>query len=368
MADMQAAVATAFGAPLEVTSVPVPEPGPGQALVRTLTSGVCHTDLHAVSGDWPVKPTPPFIPGHEGVGRVEKLGDGVEGLAVGDLVGNAWLWSACGVCEYCRTGWETLCEQQRNGGYTVDGSFGQYMLVDATYAARLPQGCDPLEVAPILCAGVTVYKGLKCTDTRPGQWVAISGIGGLGHIAVQYAVAMGLRVAAVDVAEDKLALARELGAEVTVDASTQDPIAAIQEQTGGVHGVLVTAVHPSAFGQAIGMSRRGGTIVFNGLPPGDFPAPIFDIVFAGADDPRIDRRHPPGHGRGRRLLRPGQDPPAGAPPRARRDQRRLRRDARGRHRRPGRAAVLSSRPQDRARSAPLHPGCRSRAGTTRDMR
>ena len=154
-------------------------------------------------------------------------------------------------------------------------------LVDATYAARLPQGCDPLEVAPILCAGVTVYKGLKCTDTRPGQWVAISGIGGLGHIVVQYAVAMGLRVAAVDVAEDKLALARELGAEVTVDASTQDPIAAIQEQTGGVHGVLVTAVHPSAFGQAIGMSRRGGTIVFNGLPPGDFPAPIFDIVLQG---------------------------------------------------------------------------------------
>lgn len=278
MSSMQAAVVTALGAPLEVQTVDIPEPGPGQVLVKNLASGVCHTDLHAAEGDWPVKPSPPFIPGHEGVGRVEALGAGVENLAVGDLVGNAWLGSACGHCEYCRTGWETLCPNQTNSGYSVDGSFGEYMLIDHRYAAQLPKDADPVEAAPILCAGVTVYKGLKVTDTRPGQWVVISGIGGLGHVAVQYAVAMGLRVAAVDIADDKLALARELGAEVTVNATTEDPIAAIQEQTGGVHGVLVTAVHPSAFGQAIGMARRGGTIVFVGLPPGDFPAPIFDIV------------------------------------------------------------------------------------------
>lgn len=275
---MQAAVVTQLGAPLEVTDRQIPAPGPGQALVKNIATGVCHTDLHAAEGDWPIKPTPPFIPGHEGVGRVEAIGEGVSDLAVGDLVGNAWLWSACGDCEYCRTGWETLCESQRNGGYVVDGSFGEYMLVDSRFAARIPDGADPVEVAPILCAGVTVYKGLKVTDTRPGQWVVISGIGGLGHVAVQYAVAMGLRVAAVDVAEDKLQLARDYGAEVAVNAATQDPVAGIQEQTGGAHGVLVTAVHRSAFGQAIGMVRRGGTIVFNGLPPGDFPAPIFDVV------------------------------------------------------------------------------------------
>lgn len=228
-----------------------------------------------------MKPSPPFIPGHEGVGRVVSLGEGVTELKEGDIVGNAWLWSACGVCEYCRTGWETLCEQQQNGGYTVNGSFGEYMLVDEKFAARIPEGADPVEVAPVLCAGVTVYKGLKVTDTRPGEWVVISGIGGLGHVAVQYARAMGLRVAAVDIAEDKLALAREFGAEVTVNALNEDPAEAIQAQTGGAHGVLVTAVHPSAFGQAIGMARRGGTIVFNGLPPGDFPAPIFDIVLKG---------------------------------------------------------------------------------------
>lgn len=278
---MRAAMVNKFGEPLEVGDQPVPTPGSGQALVRVLTSGVCHTDLHAVEGDWPVKPNPPFIPGHEGVGVVEAIGEGVTNMEVGDMVGNAWLWSACGQCEYCRTGWETLCESQENGGYSVDGSFGEYMIVDATYAALLPKDVDVAEVAPVLCAGVTVYKGLKETNVRPGQWVVISGIGGLGHIAVQYAVAMGMRVAAVDISDDKLALAREHGAEVTVNALTEDPVVAVQEATGGSHGVLVTAVHPAAFGQAIGMTRRGGTIVFNGLPPGDFPAPIFDIVLKG---------------------------------------------------------------------------------------
>ena len=281
MEHMQAAVVNTLGEPLTVGENDVPSPGPGQVLVKLMTTGVCHTDLHAAQGDWPVKPSPPFIPGHEGVGRVVSLGEGVTELKEGDIVGNAWLWSACGVCEYCRTGWETLCEQQQNGGYSVNGSFGEYMLVDEKFAAHIPEGADPVEVAPVLCAGVTVYKGLKMTEARPGQWVVISGIGGLGHVAVQYAKAMGLRVAAVDIAEDKLALAREFGAEVTVNALNEDPVEAIQAQTGGAHGVLVTAVHPSAFGQAIGMARRGGTIVFNGLPPGDFPAPIFDIVLKG---------------------------------------------------------------------------------------
>ncbi|WP_167995986.1 alcohol dehydrogenase AdhP [Arthrobacter pigmenti] len=278
---MQAAVVNQFGADLAVQDVEVPTPGPGQALVRLVSSGVCHTDLHAAEGDWPVKPSPPFVPGHEGVGEVVSVGEGVTDVAVGDFVGNAWLWSACGTCEYCRTGWETLCESQQNGGYSVDGSFGQYMLVETRFAARIPDGVDLVEIAPVLCAGVTVYKGLKVTETQPGQWVVISGIGGLGHIAVQYAVAMGLRVAAVDIAEDKLALARRHGAEITVNAAFEDPATAIQEKTGGAHGVLVTAVHPSAFGQAIAMARRGGTIVFNGLPPGDFPAPIFAIVLKG---------------------------------------------------------------------------------------
>lgn len=281
MSTMTAAVVETFGAELSVREHELPEPGEGQALVRLLASGVCHTDLHAAEGDWPIKPTPPFIPGHEGVGVVEKVGPGVTDVEVGQTVGNAWLWSACGSCEHCRTGWETLCEEQVNGGYAVDGSFGQYMLVDARFAAAIPEGADPYEVAPVLCAGVTVYKGLKMTGVRPGQWVVVSGIGGLGHLAVQYAVAMGMRVIAVDIADDKLALAERHGAEITLNALGADPAEEIHRRVGGSHGVLVTAVHPDAFGQAISMTRRGGTIVFNGLPPGEFPAPIFDIVLKG---------------------------------------------------------------------------------------
>lgn len=281
MSEMKAAVVEGFGQELVVGDNAIPEPGPGQALVKLIASGVCHTDLHASQGDWPVKPKIPLIPGHEGVGTVEKVGPGVTDVEVGQMVGNAWLWTACGTCEHCRQGWETLCEQQINGGYGVDGSFGEYMLVDTRFAAAIPDGADPYEIAPLLCAGVTVYKALKRTEVRPGQWVVVSGIGGLGHIAVQYAVAMGMRVVAVDVADDKLALAKKHGAEITVNAFAEDPAEIIQDKIGGSHGVLVTAVHPKAFGQAIGMTRRGGTIVFNGLPPGDFPAPIFDIVLKG---------------------------------------------------------------------------------------
>jgi len=281
MGTMRAAVVTEFGAPLQISQIDVPTPGCGEALVKVEASGVCHTDLHAAHGDWPVKPHLPFVPGHEGCGTVVAVGDGVVDLNVGDKVGNAWLWSACGRCEYCRTGRETLCEKQINGGYTVNGSFATYMLVNADYAPRIPQLADPLEVAPVLCAGVTVYKGLKVADARPGQWMAISGIGGLGHIAVQYARAMGLRVVAVDVDDAKLTLATRLGAEVVVNAATHDVVGQVQEATGGVHGVLVTAVHPQAFGQAIGLARRGATIVFLGLPPGDFPAPVFGIVIEG---------------------------------------------------------------------------------------
>ncbi|WP_435735688.1 alcohol dehydrogenase AdhP [Cellulosimicrobium sp. PMB13] len=283
MTTMRAAVVHDFARPLSIDELEVPTPGPHEALVKVDYTGVCHTDLHAAHGDWPVKPAPPFVPGHEGVGRVVAVGEQVTRVKVGDLVGNAWLWSACGECEYCETGWETLCPAQKNGGYSVDGSFGQYMLVDARYCPVVPDGVDESAVGPILCAGVTVYKGLKVTDTQPGEWVLISGIGGLGHIAVQYAVAMGRRVAAVDVDDAKLALARKHGAEVTVNAATSpDAAAEIQEQTGGgVHGALVTAVNAHAFPQAVGALRRGGTVSLVGLPPEKFPLDIFTTVLFG---------------------------------------------------------------------------------------
>ena len=282
MDTMRAGVVRSFTTDLDVAEVPIPAVGPHEALVRVDWSGVCHTDLHAARGDWPVKPTPPFIPGHEGVGHVVSVGTDVTRVAVGDLVGNAWLWSACGECEYCQTGWETLCPNQRNGGYAVDGSFGQYMVVDSRYCPIIPAGVDPAGAAPVLCAGVTVYKGLKMTDTQPGEWVLISGIGGLGHMAVQYAVAMGRRVAAIDVDETKLALARKHGAEVAVNAAHEDdPAARLKDLTGGVHGALVTAVNAHAFPQAVGALRRGGTVSLVGLPPEQFPLDIFTTVLFG---------------------------------------------------------------------------------------
>ena len=275
---MKAAVVREFRKPLVIEEVAVPEPGPGQILVSVAASGVCHTDLHAADGDWPVKPKLPFIPGHEGVGHVAAVGSGVTSLKEGDRVGVPWLHSACGECEYCLTGWETLCPNQQNTGYSVDGGFAEYVLAPAAYVGRLPEGIDFVQAAPVLCAGLTTYKGLKETGAKPGEWVVVSGVGGLGHLAVQYAKAMGLHVAAVDVAEEKLTLARELGAELTVNAETEDPAARIQKEIGGSHGVLITAVSPPAFRQGIGMLRRGGTCVLVGLPPGDFPAPIFDVV------------------------------------------------------------------------------------------
>ena len=278
---MKAAVVEEFGAPLVVRELPVPTPGPGQALVQIIASGVCHTDLHAADGDWPLKPTLPFTPGHEGAGVVVALGSGVTHLKVGDRVGIAWLHNACGHCEFCLSGWETLCPEQNNSGYSVNGSFAEYALAEADYLGRIPESLSFVDAAPILCAGVTTYKGLKQTDTRPGEWVVISGAGGLGHVAIQYAKAMGLHVAAVDLGPEKMALARQLGAEITIDARTQDPPTEIQKQIGGAHGVLVTAVSTIAFKQAIGMLRRGGTCVLNGLPPGDFPVSIFDMVLNG---------------------------------------------------------------------------------------
>lgn len=278
---MKAAVVREFGKPLTIEEVPIPTPNDDQILVKIIATGVCHTDLHAAEGDWPVKPNPPFIPGHEGVGTVVAAGKNVRNVKVGDVVGIPWLHTACGYCVHCLGSWETLCESQQNTGYSVNGSFAEYALADPKYVGHIPAGVDPIEIAPILCAGVTVYKGLKVLNAKAGDWVAISGIGGLGHVAVQYAKAMGFNVAAIDVDDAKLDLAKRLGASVVVNARQHNPADYLQKEVGGVHGILVTAVSEKAFEQAIGTVRRGGVISLNGLPPGDFPLPIFSMVLKG---------------------------------------------------------------------------------------
>ncbi|MFM9426091.1 propanol-preferring alcohol dehydrogenase [Variovorax sp. GrIS 2.14] len=278
MQTMKAAVVREFGKPLYIEEVAIPEVTPGQVLVKVVASGVCHTDLHAADGDWPVKPTLPFIPGHEGVGFVAALGAGVKGIKEGDRVGVPWLHTACGHCEHCITGWETLCDGQQMTGYTVNGAYAEYVLADPGYIGQLPANVGFSEIAPVLCAGVTVYKGLKVLECKPGDWVAISGVGGLGHLAVQYAKAMGFHVVAVDIHEGQLQLAKELGADMVINAALQDPVKELQTALRGVHGVLVTAVSRSAFSQALGMLHKRGTMALVGLPPGDFALPIFDVV------------------------------------------------------------------------------------------
>jgi alcohol dehydrogenase, propanol-preferring len=275
---MNAAVVVELGKPLEIQSVKVPEVKPGSVLVKVEACGVCHTDLHAADGDWPVKPTPPFIPGHEGIGKVVTVGAGVSHIKEGDRIGVPWLHTACGHCEHCYTGWETLCDQQQMTGYTVNGSYAEYVLADPNYVGIIPDSLESAATSPVLCAGVTVYKGLKVLECKPGDWVVISGVGGLGHFAVQYAVAMGFHVIAVDIADEKLALAKKLGAEITINALITDPVAEVQKLVKGAHGALITAVSKTAFSQGVGMLHKRGTMSLVGLPPGDFGLPIFDVV------------------------------------------------------------------------------------------
>ncbi len=276
---MRAAVVKEFGKPLTIEQVPVPQPGAGEILVKVKACGVCHTDLHAADGDWPVRPSLPFTPGHEVAGIVAAVGPGVTNVKEGDRVGVAWLHDACLRCEYCETGWETLCDHQHNTGYSCDGGFADYVIANAAFAAQLPNHVDFAEIAPILCAGVTTYKGLKETEAQPGEWVAISGVGGLGHVAIQYAKAMGLKVIALDITAAKLNLARMAGADIAINATLPDTLSEVTKVTnGGAHGVLVTAVSPMAFSQALSLVRKKGTVSLVGLPPGRFATPIFDVV------------------------------------------------------------------------------------------
>jgi propanol-preferring alcohol dehydrogenase len=278
---MKAAVVRAFDQPLRIEERPIPMPAHGQVLVKMETCGVCHTDIHAAHGDWPVKPEPPFIPGHEGVGIVTALGDGVRGVNEGDRVAIPWLGYACDACEYCASGRETLCPNQQDSGYTVDGAYAEYAVADAAFVGKVPTGVDPLDAAPLSCAGVTTYKAVKVAGTRSSDLVAMFGIGGLGHLAVQYACIAGASVAAVDLVDSKLDLASDLGAEHTVNALTEDPVEAIQA-LGGADQVIVLAVSPRACEQAFKSLKRGGTLVLVALPADNFiQVPVFETVLGG---------------------------------------------------------------------------------------
>jgi propanol-preferring alcohol dehydrogenase len=278
---MQAAVVHDFTSPLRLEEIAKPEPGPGEIVVKIEASGLCHTDIHAAHGDWPVKPKLPFIPGHEGVGIVESVGAEVTEVKEGDRVAIPWLGYACGTCEYCVSGWETLCEKQLNTGYFLDGAYAQYAKAFARYVGKVPANVKPLEAAPLTCAGVTTYKAVKVSEVRPTDLVAIFGIGGLGHMALQYAKIAGGTVVAVDLVDEKLELAKKLGADYTVNARTEDPVEAIKK-LGGADAAISLAVSPKAFEQAFRSLRRGGILTFVALPADNYmQLPIFETVLNG---------------------------------------------------------------------------------------
>jgi len=278
---MRAAVVTAFDQAIEMQDRPIPAPGPGQVLVRLEACGLCHTDIHAARGDWPVKPTLPFVPGHEGIGRIEMFGSGVSSHRLGERVALAWLGSACGACRYCISGRETLCENQRNTGYSTDGAFADYAVADAAFAVPVPDAVSSFDAAPLTCAGVTTYAAVKAARVVPAERVAVFGIGGLGHLAVQYARLVGAEVIAVDVVDEKLRMATELGADHTINAARHDPVAAIRE-LGGADVAIVLSVAPAVFAQSFAALNRGGRLILVSLPAaGELTLPVFDTVLKG---------------------------------------------------------------------------------------
>lgn len=278
---MKAAVVHDFTKPLVLEEVPKPTPNEGQIVVKVQASGLCHTDIHAAHGDWPVKPNLPFIPGHEGVGYVAEVGRGVKHVKEGDRVAMPWLGYACSHCRYCVSGWETLCESQIPMGYFMNGGYAEYTLAYANYVGRVPDKVDVFDAAPLTCAGVTTYKAVKVSGARSSDLVAVFGIGGLGHLALQYAKIAGATVVAVDLLDERLQTASELGADITINAKQVDPVEEIKK-LGGADVVISTAVSAKAFEQGYRALRRGGKIVFVALPADNYvQLPIFETVLNG---------------------------------------------------------------------------------------
>ncbi|KAJ5592178.1 hypothetical protein N7537_009082 [Penicillium hordei] len=279
-----AQVAEKIGGPLVLKQIPVPKPGPDEILVKIRYSGVCHTDYHAMMGHWPIPVKMPLVGGHEGAGVVVAKGNLVSSFEIGDHAGIKWLNGSCSECEFCRQSDTPLCAHAQLSGYTVDGTFQQYTVGKATHASKIPKGVPLDAAAPVLCAGITVYKGLKESGVRPGQTVAIVGAGGgLGSLAQQYAKAMGLRVIAIDGGDEKREMCEQLGTETYVDfTKTKDLVADVKAATPGglgAHAVILLAVSEKPFQQASEYVRSRGTIVAIGLPPGAFlKAPVINTV------------------------------------------------------------------------------------------
>ena len=281
---MKAAVLREIGKPVTIEEVATPSPGAGEVLIRVEACGVCHSDLHLAQGDWdmlrPITKVP-LILGHEVAGTVAALGEGVTQLKVGDRVGVPWIFWTCGECEFCREGRETLCVKQKITGCTVDGGFAEYLVAPATHAARLPASLSAVEAAPLLCAGLTVYKAMKASGIlapqKAPQRIAVFGVGGLGHLAIQIARAFDIQVCAIDVTDEKLEFAKSLGAEWTVNGATEQVHKRLRA-IGGAHVALVTSASPAVYETALRCLRRGGTMAVVGMANEPFRASAVSLI------------------------------------------------------------------------------------------
>lgn len=282
---MRAAVLSKLKSPLTIEDLPLPNPGPGEVRVKIAASGVCHTDLHIAEGDWTELNAVyklPLILGHEGVGTVDEVGPGVTRLVPGERVGIAFLHEACGSCDNCIEGRENFCATQTMTGVTVDGCYAEYAIAKAAFAVKIPDGLAFRDAAPLCCAGVTVYGALKRAQVRVGQRVAVVGIGGLGHLAVQVVKAMGARVTAVDVADDKLVLARRLGADSVINSRTGDAVQAMLAE-GGMHVALVTSAAPAAYQTAFFGLKTCSKLVMVGIPGEPLSFPVILQIAKGVE-------------------------------------------------------------------------------------
>jgi propanol-preferring alcohol dehydrogenase len=265
---MKAAVLCEFKQPLEFLEVPRPELEPGDVLIKVEACGVCHSDLHLADGDWsqlaPIVKRP-LILGHEIAGRVIEKGGEVHDLQIGERVGVPWVHWTCGECEFCREGHENLCAKQKITGVTVDGGYAELVKVAASHAIKIPEGLSSIEAAPLFCAGVTVYRALKQARVLPGQRLAVFGVGGLGHLAVQIGRELGAEVTAIDISEEKLELAKSLGASSVFNAGSKSAVKELRGK-GGVHVALVASAAKAAYDMAFSCVRPTGTLLVVGLP------------------------------------------------------------------------------------------------------
>lgn len=266
---MKAAVLHELKKPLAIEDTERPKPAEDEVLIKVEACGVCHSDLHIIESDWKqfggiIKV--PLIPGHEIAGRVAEAGSAVRDLKAGDRVGVPWIYWSCEECEFCRAGYENLCSKQKITGCTVDGGYAEYIKAPATHATRIPDGISAAEAAPLFCAGVTVYRALKQAHVAPGERLAVFGVGGLGHLAIQIGKELGAEVTAVDISDDKLALAASLGAARTVNASSANVVKELR-RAGRMHAVLVTSGSKAAYDTAFPCVRPTGRLLVVGLPP-----------------------------------------------------------------------------------------------------